>query len=106
VQHQFPEAVWAPHDEHSFEDASLRGSSRLLLPQPLAWFTANIGIHHLHHLDPRVPSYRLPACDRAHPQLRLGPTFTLWQALRLAHGDLWDVRAQRLIPFAQHTGRR
>lgn len=100
VQHQFADAYWAEDDQWDFVQASLRGSSRLVLPPVLRWFSADIGLHHIHHLDPRIPNYQLRACDAALPQLRLGPSLSLSTALALAPAELWDpVRGQQ-IPIA------
>jgi omega-6 fatty acid desaturase (delta-12 desaturase) len=101
VQHQFARAYWATGEEYSAAAASLMGSSVLRLPRVLAWLTAYIGIHHIHHLAPRIPSYRLAECDQAHPELSVGPQFRLGQALSLARGDLWDSSAHRLVTFRQ-----
>lgn len=101
VQHQFARAYWAPGEEYSAAAASLMGSSVLRLPRVLAWLTASIGIHHIHHLAPRIPSYRLADCDRAHPELSVGPQFRLGQSLSSARGDLWDSSSQRLVTFRQ-----
>src|SRR5580700_1417931 len=60
VQHQFEMTFWAHEAEWSFEEAALRGSSHYELPGILRWFTANIGVHHVHHLCSRIPFYRLP----------------------------------------------
>ncbi|HVM37503.1 MAG TPA: fatty acid desaturase [Sphingomicrobium sp.] len=99
IQHQFEEAHWDYDDSWSFHDAALRGSSHLELPLVLRWFTANIGVHHVHHLVSRIPFYRLPEVLRAHPQLagvnRLTPADTL-ATLRLA---LWDEDQRRMVGF-------
>ncbi len=63
VQHQFENVNWQRHDEWSYADAALRGSSHLKLPKLLQFFTANIGLHHVHHLNSRIPNYNL---QRAH----------------------------------------
>lgn len=100
VQHQFEDAHWDQQHRWSFHDAALLGSSHLALPPALRWFTANIGVHHVHHLASRVPFYRLPEVLAAFPELaavnRLTPRQTL-ATLRLA---LWDERARRLVPIA------
>jgi omega-6 fatty acid desaturase (delta-12 desaturase) len=99
IQHQFEEAHWDYDDRWSFHDAALRGSSHLELPVVLRWFTANIGVHHVHHLASRIPFYRLPEVLRAHPHLvgvnRLTPLETLG-TLRLA---LWDEDQRRMVPL-------
>ncbi|MCA9684137.1 MAG: fatty acid desaturase, partial [Myxococcales bacterium] len=61
IQHQFPGAYWRRREDWSFDEAGLYGSSFYDLPAPLAWLTGYIGYHHVHHLAPRVPLYRLRA---------------------------------------------
>jgi omega-6 fatty acid desaturase (delta-12 desaturase) len=100
VQHQFAGAYWAEGDAYSPAAASLAGSSVLRLPRVLGWMTAHIGIHHIHHLAPRVPCYGLEKCDRENPELAIGTQFTLGQALMRARGDLWDPATSRLVTFA------
>lgn len=99
IQHQFEEAHWDHGPGWSFHDAALRGSSHLDLPPMLRWFTANIGIHHVHHLASRVPFYRLPEVLRAHPQLAIMNRFTMLQTLPAMRLALWDEDERRLIPF-------
>ena len=65
VQHRFEECEWVREEHWSATRASLHGSSYLKLPRVLQWFTGNIGFHHVHHLLPRVPNYRLEACHEA-----------------------------------------
>lgn len=99
VQHQFEGVVWLRQKAWNREDAALLGSSHLDLPQPLRWFTANIGIHHVHHLNALIPSYRLPEVLRDFPALRGISRIGLWQSLGFANLGLWDERAQQLISF-------
>jgi omega-6 fatty acid desaturase (delta-12 desaturase) len=99
IQHQFEDAHWEKRANWAFHEAALHGSTHLQLPPVLRWFTANIGVHHVHHLASRVPFYRLPEVLRAHPQLTDKNRVTLLQsfaALRLA---LWDEDQRRLVPF-------
>ena len=56
VQHQYEDAYWRRDGAWSFDEAALRGSSHYHLPAVLAWFTANIGVHHVHHLSSRIPT--------------------------------------------------
>ena len=67
----------------NLHDAALHGSSHYDLPPVLRWFTANIGIHHVHHLCSRIPYYRLPRVLRDHPELRDVGRLTLLRELRL-----------------------
>ncbi len=83
----------------SFHDAALHGSSHYDLPPVLRWFTANIGVHHVHHLCSRIPYYRLPDVLRDHPELKGIGRLTLLQSLRCVRLALWDDQQQRLISF-------
>ena len=70
VQHQFEHTAWETDAEWDLHGAALYGSSHYDLPALLRWFTANIGVHHVHHLCSRIPYYRLPQVLRDHPELR------------------------------------
>jgi omega-6 fatty acid desaturase (delta-12 desaturase) len=99
VQHQFEDTVWVHDGDWSFHEAALRGSSHYELPPALAWFTGNIGVHHVHHLSSRIPFYRLPQVLRDHPQLASVGRLTLLQSLRCTTLALWDKERRRLISF-------
>jgi acyl-lipid omega-6 desaturase (Delta-12 desaturase) len=106
VQHQFEDTRWA-HDEHwRFHEAALHGSSHYELPPALAWFTGNIGVHHVHHLASRVPFYRLPEVLRDHPQLAGVGRLTFVQSLRCATLALWDGQRKRLVSFRELRAHR
>ena len=101
VQHQFEDAYWQNGEEWSYADAALRGSSYLKLNPVLQFFSGNIGLHHVHHLNARIPNYNL---QRAHDSCELFesvPTLTLWDGLRSVRFKLWDEQAGRLVTFAQ-----
>jgi acyl-lipid omega-6 desaturase (Delta-12 desaturase) len=99
VQHRFDDALWARQEDWDFTTASLEGSSFLRLPRVLNWFTGNIGYHHIHHLAPRVPNYRLRACYDAVPALRAVPSLSLGRALKSVRLVLWDEDRRCLIRF-------
>jgi omega-6 fatty acid desaturase (delta-12 desaturase) len=101
VQHQFEGAVWARNSEWKRDDAALAGSSHYDLPPVLRWFTANIGIHHVHHLSSRIPFYRLPKVLSDHPELRPVSLVGLWESFRCARLALWDEAAGRLVSFRE-----
>lgn len=101
VQHQFDETHWSRPPEWSHEDAAMNGSSYYDLPQPLRWFTGNIGIHHLHHLSSRIPFYRLPKVLKDFPELKDKGRITLWQSIKCVNLTLWDEGARKLVSFAQ-----
>jgi len=100
VQHQYEHAYWEPHEDWNFTASALDGSSYYRLPRVLQWFTGNIGFHHIHHLDSRIPNYNLPACYNEEPALQKAVTLDLRESLRCASLKLWDERRQRLVTFA------
>ncbi|MBC2834443.1 fatty acid desaturase [Paragemmobacter straminiformis] len=101
VQHQFEETHWAKEGDWQLHDAALAGSSHYVLPQPLQWLSANIGIHHVHHLYSRVPFYRLPEILRDHKELADAQRLTPLQSLRSVGLKLWDEQRGRLMSFAE-----
>jgi omega-6 fatty acid desaturase (delta-12 desaturase) len=101
VQHQFEDTFWAHEREWNFHNAGLRGSSHYDLPIVLRWFTANIGVHHVHHLCSRIPFYRLPQVLQDHPQLASVGRLTLWQSFRCVNKALWDEGRHRLVSFRE-----
>ncbi len=101
VQHQFEDAYWENTGEWTYADAALRGSSYLKLPKILQFFSGNIGLHHVHHLNSRIPNYNL---QRAHDESRLFedvPVLSLWDAVRAVRLKLWDEDTGRLVTFAE-----
>lgn len=106
VQHQFEDTYWQSSDDWTYSDAALRGSSYLKLPRVLEFFTGNIGLHHIHHLNARIPNYHLRQAHRSSPMFASVPTLTLWDGLRAVRLKLWDQRSGRLVTFAQARRRR
>ncbi len=105
VQHQFEGVYWARQGEWKRDDGALQGSSHYDLPPVLRWLTANIGIHHVHHLSSRIPYYRLPEVLRDRPELRDVSRIGLWESFKCARLALWDERRGELIPFKALRGR-
>lgn len=99
VQHQFEQTHWARGENWDADKAALLGSSHYDLPGILKWFTGNIGLHHVHHLANRIPSYRLPEVIRDYPEFRELGRVTLLQSLKCVRLALWDEQGQRLISF-------
>ena len=99
VQHQFENTVWAHEGAWDLQEVALHGSSHYALPGLLRWFTANIGVHHIHHLCSRIPCYRLPLVLRDHPDLAGVGRLTLLQSFRCVRLVLWDEGQQRLVSF-------
>jgi len=100
VQHTFEGGYWTRGAAWNPRQAAIAGSSFYDLPQPLRWFTANIGYHHIHHLSPRIPNYRLRAAHEALPHLpgllRLG----LRQSLTCARYKLWSEELGCMVDYS------
>ena len=105
VQHQFEDTYWERKPDWDFYDAALKGSSHLVLPAPFRWMTASIGLHHVHHLSPRIPNYRLQQCLEAHPELQVATKVTIGGSWALTRLHLWDAEAGRLIGFRELRAR-
>src|SRR5207245_45831 len=100
VQHQFADTYWERSREWSYADAALRGSSYLRLPKVLQFFTGNIGLHHVHHLNPKIPNYSLQRAHDENPIFHTVPTISLWDGLRAVRLKLWDEDSARLVTWA------
>lgn len=101
IQHQFEDTEWDKAEGWDFQVAALLGSSFYDLPKVLNWFTGNIGLHHIHHLNSMIPNYRLHACLEASPELRSINRMTLRDSLKCASLKLWDEKRRRLISFKE-----
>jgi omega-6 fatty acid desaturase (delta-12 desaturase) len=107
VQHQFVDVYWERTREWTYADAAMRGSSYLHLPRVLQFFTGNIGFHHVHHLNPRIPNYNLPRAHREVAAAHRIPTISLWDGLKAVRLKLWDEHGARLVTWADvRRGRR
>jgi omega-6 fatty acid desaturase (delta-12 desaturase) len=100
VQHQFEDTYWQPHDGWKYADAALRGASYYRLPRVLEWMTGSIGLHHVHHIDPRIPNYKLRQCHEENSEFHDVTVLTLRESLRTASLKLWDADRGRLVGFA------
>ena len=101
VQHQFEQTQWDTKEDWKFEPAALHGSSYYDLPPILRWFTANIGIHHVHHISSRVPFYRLPEVLKDFPELKRIGRISVMQSIEGVKLVLWDEAQRRLISFRE-----
>jgi omega-6 fatty acid desaturase (delta-12 desaturase) len=106
VQHQFQPSYWARGEAWSPARAALEGSSYYRLPKVLQWFSGNIGLHHVHHLRPRIPNYNLQRCLEATPELHVPRPLTLVGSFHCAHLALWDESARALVSFRALARRR
>jgi omega-6 fatty acid desaturase (delta-12 desaturase) len=99
AQHNFPDVIFKDKAGWTFEGAAMESSSFLKTNRLMAWFTGNIGYHHIHHLNHRIPFYRLPEAYRAVPEFREVKTTSLhpleiWRCLCL---KVWCVESQRMV---------
>jgi omega-6 fatty acid desaturase (delta-12 desaturase) len=99
AQHNFPGVSFNDKAGWTYEKAALQSSSFMNTNPVMAWFTANIGYHHVHHLNAKIPFYRLPEVIRDMPELRNPRTTSLrpldiYRCLRL---KVWDVDLQRMV---------
>ena len=101
MQHQFEARLLATARAWDFTRSALEGSSYYQLPKVLQWFTGNIGFHHIHHLDSRIPNYNLAACHAAEPVLCEAPTFGIRESFKCTCSKLWDENRQRMVTFAE-----
>jgi omega-6 fatty acid desaturase (delta-12 desaturase) len=106
VQHQFETTYWQHTQDWSYEDSALRGSSYLRLPKVLQFFTGNIGLHHVHHLSPKIPNYNLQRAHDENPIFHNVPKVSLWDGLRATRLKLWDEDTDRLVTWSEVETRR
>lgn len=99
VQHTFEDSYYEGDEEWEYVKAAVEGSSFYKLPKILQWLTGNIGFHHVHHLSPRVPNYRLEAVHNNIQPLQNVPTITLATSLRSISFRLWDENNKKFIGF-------
>jgi omega-6 fatty acid desaturase (delta-12 desaturase) len=103
VQHQFEGAYWARSADWNYTAAALQGSSFYKLPRVLQWFTGNIGFHHIHHLSPRIPNYRLQQCHEAEPFFNTVKPVTLAASLKFLSFRLWDEQRKVFVGFRRNV---
>jgi omega-6 fatty acid desaturase (delta-12 desaturase) len=99
AQHNFPGVTFKDKAGWTYEGAALESSSYLKTNPVMAWFTGNIGYHHIHHLNHRIPFYRLPEVYRAIPELREVKVTTLHprEILRCLRLKVWCVKTQSMV---------
>jgi omega-6 fatty acid desaturase (delta-12 desaturase) len=99
VQHQYENTYWRRGKDWDYATAALQGSSYFSMPRLMHWLTGNIGFHHIHHLCPKIPNYKLRACHEANPLFQQSPMITWASSFKCASLKLWDEDQQRLVGF-------
>lgn len=102
VQHNFRHSYASADEGWDYDVAAIEGTSFLVLPRWLNWFSANIAYHHIHHLSARIPNYRLAQCHADYERLFVDvPRIRLAEIPRALEYILWDTRARRIISVSQ-----
>ena len=105
VQHQFEDTYWQSHENWDYATAAIHGSSYFKMNPVLQWFTGNIGLHHVHHLGPRIPNYNLQRCHEENEMFHSVTTLTVTSALATLRLKLWDEESRQLIPIRELEAR-
>ncbi len=102
IHHQYEDVYWERDDEWNFHLAGLLGSSYYVLPKAVQWLTGSIGLHHVHHLNSRIPNYRLQECLDGSPELLTIPKkLHFFESLKCIPLALWDEDNKKLVSFAE-----
>lgn len=101
VQHTFEDSYFEEDENWEYVKAAVEGSSFYKLPKPLQWITGNIGYHHVHHLSPRVPNYKLEEVHNQTEPLQKVPTITLKTSLKSLKFRLWDEEEKVFVGYGK-----
>lgn len=101
VQHQFEHTYWEHKPEWNYTLAAMHGSSYYKLPLVLQWFTGNIGFHHIHHLSPKIPNYKLPKVHKENEMMQQVVELNIWTSLKTVNLALWDEERDLLVSFRE-----
>jgi omega-6 fatty acid desaturase (delta-12 desaturase) len=99
LQHQYEEVTWVRSKEWNYLNIALEGSSFVRFPKILQWFSGNIGFHHIHHINARIPNYKLEKCYNENPIFKEVEPVTFMKSLKTLKLRLWDEKLQRLVGF-------
>jgi len=99
AQHNFPAVSFCERSNWNYEVAALESSSYMKMNKVMAWFTANIGYHHIHHLNSRIPFYRLPEIMDALPELQNAKTTSLSikEIIACLKLKVWDPEKNKMV---------
>ncbi|MGG1401210.1 fatty acid desaturase [Bacillus salipaludis] len=101
VQHTFEDSYFEEDKDWEYVKAAVEGSSYYKLPKVIQFLTGNIGYHHVHHLSPRVPNYKLEEAHNQTLPLQNVPTITLATSLRSLKFRLWDEESKNFVSFRE-----
>ncbi len=100
LQHQYEDVSWFRNKDWNFRTVALEGSSYVKFPKLLQWFSGNIGFHHIHHLNSRIPNYYLSKCYRENSIFKEVTPVTFLTSLRSLKLRLWDEKIQKMVSFS------
>ena len=99
LQHQYEDVSWVRNKEWNYTTIALTGSSFVKFPKLLQWFSGNIGFHHIHHINPRIPNYNLPKCFHENSVFSNVKPVTFLASFRTLRLRLWDEKNQKLVGY-------
>lgn len=99
MQHQFEGVHWYRQSEWDYPTVALQGSSFYKLPRILQWFSGNIGFHHVHHLSPRIPNYKLEQCHRENELFANIKPIGILESMKSLKLRVWDEEGGKLVSF-------
>jgi omega-6 fatty acid desaturase (delta-12 desaturase) len=99
LQHQYEDVSWFRNQEWNFRMVALNGSSYVKFPKLLQWFSGNIGFHHIHHMNARIPNYNLAKCYRENSVFNEVKPITFVMSVKSLKLRLWDENLQKLVAF-------
>jgi omega-6 fatty acid desaturase (delta-12 desaturase) len=100
LQHQYEDVNWFRNKDWNYRTVALKGSSYVKFPKLLQWFSGNIGFHHIHHLNARIPNYYLSKCYRENAIFNEVKPVTFMMSLRSLKLRLWDEQIQKMVTFS------
>lgn len=100
LQHQYEDVSWFRTKDWNYRTVAMEGSSFVKFPKLLQWFSGNIGFHHIHHLNARIPNYYLNKCYRENKIFKEVKPVTFLLAMKSLRLRLWDEQIQKMVTFS------
>jgi omega-6 fatty acid desaturase (delta-12 desaturase) len=97
LQHQYEDVSWYRNNKWNFREVALEGSSYVKFPKVLQWFSGNIGFHHIHHLNARIPNYNLEKCYHENQVFQEVKPVNFWDSMKSLRLRLWDEKLQKMV---------
>jgi omega-6 fatty acid desaturase (delta-12 desaturase) len=99
LQHQYEDVSWYRNKDWNFREVALAGSSYVKFPKVLQWFSGNIGFHHIHHFNARIPNYKLEKCHRENKVFQQVKPVTFRISMKSLKLRLWDEKRHKLVAY-------